>query len=539
MVFTCLVVLTVSAGAHGDGSILFNGTTSKLENGAANVLDGSNEITVCVWVKAKTFTGSNPRLVFCLPADAGQLHLNHHTSANTMGWSAFLGGSATWTFPIKDGAWQAISVVYNRSHMDNNPTVRVNFAEVTEPDVSPTGSPGAVLNGYCVGKASNQNNGWDGWIAHLQVFNRPLSATEQDACLREPGSVTNGLRLWLPMTHGTDIDDCSVNRFHGTATELATGANGPAIFTHPHGAPAGIVLLTPGTLPVTQFEIARFADGTDHPAGKLRGIGPASVLRASSSTGSLPAGSNAVVITEDYEHPNNIDYWQAGALGFPVTGTITGATNAEPIVITSTNHGLATGQIVTITGVVGNEAANDTWTITRIDPNTFSLNDSEGSGMYMSGGMWSFDQLPAVLRAMLRDLTIAGHPDTALDDYSDRAIIDSEPAVHHKITGRVNLISGMTTITVASVGHTLSDGDTVKISGLTGYTLSGGEGPYPVDVISPDTFTLTGPMGSGTHTPNTGVWTSNDSWPDREHGAFVKSSGVTVEGVTFFYIRHV
>ena len=69
-------------------------------------------------------------------------------------------------------------------------------------------------------------------------------------------------------------------------------------------------------------------------------------------------------------------------------GTITGATNASPIVITSTGHGLTTGHRVTIAGVGGNTAANGTFTITRVDDNTFSLNSSTGNGAYTSGGTW-------------------------------------------------------------------------------------------------------------------------------------------------------
>ncbi len=69
-------------------------------------------------------------------------------------------------------------------------------------------------------------------------------------------------------------------------------------------------------------------------------------------------------------------------------GTITGATNASPIVITSTAHGLTTGSRVTITGVAGNTAANGTFVITRVDANTFQLNSSAGSGAYTSGGAW-------------------------------------------------------------------------------------------------------------------------------------------------------
>ena len=69
-------------------------------------------------------------------------------------------------------------------------------------------------------------------------------------------------------------------------------------------------------------------------------------------------------------------------------GTITAATNATPIVITSNAHGNTTGDVVAITGVVGNNGANGTWTITVIGADTFSLNGSIGTGAYTSGGKW-------------------------------------------------------------------------------------------------------------------------------------------------------
>lgn len=71
------------------------------------------------------------------------------------------------------------------------------------------------------------------------------------------------------------------------------------------------------------------------------------------------------------------------------SGTITGATNASPIVITSANHGLNTGTLVTISGVTGNTAANGKWVVTRINASTFSLDSSVGNGAYVSGGVWS------------------------------------------------------------------------------------------------------------------------------------------------------
>lgn len=68
------------------------------------------------------------------------------------------------------------------------------------------------------------------------------------------------------------------------------------------------------------------------------------------------------------------------------TKTISGATNASPIVITCTGHGYSTGDTVVIASILGNLEANGTWEITVIDTNTFSLNGSTGSGAWTSGG---------------------------------------------------------------------------------------------------------------------------------------------------------
>lgn len=78
-----------------------------------------------------------------------------------------------------------------------------------------------------------------------------------------------------------------------------------------------------------------------------------------------------------------------GSLTAKDTGTITGATNASPIVITCAAHGLTTGTLVTISGVLGNTAANGTFTATVVNANSFSLDGSTGNGAYTSGGTWT------------------------------------------------------------------------------------------------------------------------------------------------------
>jgi hypothetical protein len=67
---------------------------------------------------------------------------------------------------------------------------------------------------------------------------------------------------------------------------------------------------------------------------------------------------------------------------------ITNASNATPIVITANGHGWATSDTVTITGVLGNTAANVTNNaITVIDVNSFSLDGVTGNATYTSGGL--------------------------------------------------------------------------------------------------------------------------------------------------------
>lgn len=77
-----------------------------------------------------------------------------------------------------------------------------------------------------------------------------------------------------------------------------------------------------------------------------------------------------------------------------LTATIIGATNATPIVITtSANHGFSSGQIVHQRGVGGNDAANGIFSITVLSPTTYSLQyptslaNVAGTGAYTSGGV--------------------------------------------------------------------------------------------------------------------------------------------------------
>ncbi len=71
----------------------------------------------------------------------------------------------------------------------------------------------------------------------------------------------------------------------------------------------------------------------------------------------------------------------------PSTRAVTGATNPpapQAIVITSVGHGFITGDIVSVSGVQGNTAANRSWPIRVLSPDTFQLVGSRGNGAYVA-----------------------------------------------------------------------------------------------------------------------------------------------------------
>ena len=76
-------------------------------------------------------------------------------------------------------------------------------------------------------------------------------------------------------------------------------------------------------------------------------------------------------------------------------GYITAASNTGPIQITTNGgHELSTGQVVYITGVFGNTAANGFFVITVIDGFNFTLNGSSGNGAWTAGGIVYIPGLP-------------------------------------------------------------------------------------------------------------------------------------------------
>ena len=88
--------------------------------------------------------------------------------------------------------------------------------------------------------------------------------------------------------------------------------------------------------------------------------------------------------------------------------TVTGATNASPIVITtSATHGFRTGDVVTNATIGGNTNANGNFFVTYLTTTTFSLDGSSGNAAYTSGGTSKLHQILSRVRVESWD-TLSG-----------------------------------------------------------------------------------------------------------------------------------
>ena len=148
------------------------------------------------------------------------------------------------------------------------------------------------------------------------------------------------------------------------------GGNGGVInFTQPFAL--GFFIEVRGSLPNALDNISRvYLGGSSFTSGVAGGINNAGfgvrISRATSTTHDVAIYARTIATTNT---------------------NITSATNATPIVITNNGHNLQNGDLVEITGVLGNTAANGIRTVANQTTNTFELSGSVGNGAYTSGGV--------------------------------------------------------------------------------------------------------------------------------------------------------
>ncbi|MCP4512512.1 MAG: hypothetical protein GY826_39630 [Fuerstiella sp.] len=182
------------------------------------------------------------------------------------------------------------------------------------------------------------------------------------------------------------------------------------------------------------------------------------------------------------------------------TGLVEAAIDASPVIITSTNHQLQTGDEIIVQGMVNddptiNHPGNGLHTVTRIDNNNFSLQGVSGlpaSVAYVGGGSW-----------YVPDIQVGG---------SARGLVEIDVQATEP-QGRIQNIQnpgGGGDVQITSLNHGLATGDRVRVSGATGTLISGTQ-VFQITFIDDDTFSLDGITAGGTYDTSGGLatWTTN------------------------------
>ena len=162
-----------------------------------------------------------------------------------------------------------------------------------------------------------------------------------------------------------------------------------------------------------------------------------------------------------------------------VSGSITGASNTSPITVTTTSTtGLTNGDLVTLSGVTGNPAANGNWTVANVMGTSFQLikiggGNSTGNGAYTGGGTW---------------------------------------------------FAGITITTASTTG--LNNGQLVTIAGVNGNTAANGN--WTITNLKSNSFQLVGPQGNGTYTSG-GTWSTSQLSMDDAPGAIMPNGDILLD----------
>jgi len=233
-------------------------------------------------------------------------------------------------------------------------------------------------------------------------------------------------------------------------------------------------------------------------------------------------------------------YRWGSVAGKDAEGVITGATQANPVSITSVGHGRTTGERVFISGVVGMTEINDlTFAITVTGVDTFTLDGVNGTGYaaYTSGGYWFYENgywfhwttlVNIVKGAIAADTTERvyytgdGGPKMTYSpiavsgggtDYPNNSYNLGVPApataatvVLVDRTGSIIDATKSNPVAIESTAHGLEDNDLVLITGVGGMTEIN-DREFRVTVINADIFYLDAEDGVN-HT----TYTSGGTW---------------------------
>lgn len=229
-----------------------------------------------------------------------------------------------------------------------------------------------------------------------------------------------------------------------------------------YGAFTGVGIAVPPYEVVTPWAAADLFDIKYAQSGDVMTLvhpdySPRELIRVDNDTWSL----SQIDLTPTVPHPTGCTHIENTARS---TGTITAISKASTARVTDSSHGLATGDIISITDVVGMvEINNFNYFVTVINANEFDLAynfnglavNSTGFTTYTSGGTWEKFVRP-------RSYTV-----TAISADDNEESLRSTDGYTVAIT---NITQANPAVVTFAGGHGFEDNDTLEINGIVGMT---------------------------------------------------------------------
>jgi hypothetical protein len=254
------------------------------------------------------------------------------------------------------------------------------------------------------------------------------------------------------------------------------------------------------------------------------------------------AGTMAALSTYSFPQQHGSQYWDGDNLQIQhshvQSGSLTGATNASPIVVTTSAPVPSNGTQVTVAGVLGNTAANGTWPVSSSNPSagTFALQGTTGNGNFLpAAGTWTISGMNTIT-GLAQDtttqlitvktqstptvgtqVTISGTNTHADGTWTVTKVVPGPPSFElvnsqsispsnyssysccngtWTASGNVSNASNASPIVITS-SSSLNGGAQVAISGVPGNTAA--NGTFTVTNVDSTHFSLNGSTGNGNY----------------------------------------
>lgn len=242
------------------------------------------------------------------------------------------------------------------------------------------------------------------------------------------------------------------------------------------------------------------------PANHGLKTGQAIVIAGSNSTPSINGAFNVTVLSDTtFSIPVNVTVAGSAGTWQTVLSTITGNTNAASTVITSTAHGLSSGQQILIKGSTSSPSLNGTWTITVLSANTFSIPLNTTSGFVSGGGVYNIvgidDTVVSINTSDLQTVNAVTSNGWAFFKFPSSITLKAGASYTVQITGTTNgVVTAFRSATAndwaralrTTTTQALAAGDTSLVCG--DYSSPGTNNTYTVTMDNTSSATSYGPM---------------------------------------------